>query len=100
MSVLLRISESNFHQRDYVRIVLLFAFPLDEIKIRTARIIRELAANVRSCVVNRAFSCFLVQEHAGLSKQSIRPAPENPFFAVEFRKPCPGYFRVDIEMRS
>ena len=68
MSVLLRISESDLYQWNYIRIVLLLPFPLDEIKIGTARVIRKLPANVRSRVVDCALPCFLIQEHASLSK--------------------------------
>ncbi len=100
MTVLLRIPEGDLNQWNYIRVILLLPLPLDEIEISTARVIRKLAANVRSGVVNRALPCFLIQEHASLSKQPVRPAPENPLFPIEFREPRPRYFRCDIEMRS
>jgi hypothetical protein len=51
-------------------------------------------------MIDGALSRFLIQEHTSLAKQTIRPAPENPFLTPKLGKPLTGYFRSNIKVRS
>jgi hypothetical protein len=83
------ILKSNLYKWHNVRVILLLAFKFYEVVIGAAGGSWKLATGKWARVVDRTFPRFLIQKHAGLSKQPISFAPQNSFFAEQFRK-APG----------
>src|SRR5918911_644090 len=71
MTSFLPVLKRNRHQRYRIRIILLLAFELQQVPIRTTFCYRKLSAHRGPRVIDRAATCFVIEELASLSKQRI-----------------------------
>ena len=93
------VPESNFHQRQHIRIVLLAAFKVYEIVISATGRGGKLAAGTGSRMIDSALARFLVQKHAGLAKHLIGTAAKNSFLAPCFGEARACHFRSYAKVR-
>ena len=98
LSYLLIVLKRNLHEGYHVRVVLLLAFEFYQIVVSAARSRGEFATHEGPRVIDCALARVLVQEHAGLSKQSIDLAPKYAFLIKDLGKSLPGNFRRETKI--
>jgi len=86
------------HQRNCLRIILLFALKTQEIVVCAAFGGREVATCCRSCVINSATTSFSIEELAWFSEKRILLPSQDSFLFKKLREACSRHFFRDAEV--
>src|SRR6267142_4905236 len=98
ITLLLSVQKRDLHNWNHIRVVLLPALELNELKVRAMCLGGELSTDGGPTVIDRAAASLGIQKMAGLAEYWILLASQDPFVLPHLRVPLSRGFLANVKI--